>query len=180
MRKWASLALVLTALVFAEPALADTPPDVYNDYAQDGVLTCGHSRSALEGALKDASIHQYGDPLTVVGLKFAVRKQLAGGCRRSDRTPQSVPVPGSVPPPPAAPPESESEPPASTEKSAGGAGKDRQGGNQPPNEDPIGNGARAIETAGGGQDGWMILLGVGLLLITLGSGGWAARRAFTE
>ena len=85
MRKWASVA-VLAALVGARtPRSPSTPPKVYSDYAADGVLSCGHSRAALKGVLNDASIHQYGDPLTFVGLKLAVRKQLAGGCRREER-----------------------------------------------------------------------------------------------
>src|SRR5215203_2171893 len=82
MRRLSSLAACLAALAFAGVAGADTPPDVYSDFAEDGSLSCGHSRAALKGVLTDASIQQYGDPLTFLGLKLAVRKQLAGSARR--------------------------------------------------------------------------------------------------
>ena len=84
MRKWSSVAACLAALAFVGAAGADTPPDVYSDFALDGSLSCGHSRAALKGVLTDATIHQYGDPLTFLGLKLAVRKQLAGSCRRAE------------------------------------------------------------------------------------------------
>jgi hypothetical protein len=56
------------------------PGDVYNDFAEDGVLSCNHSRADLEGVLYSGSINQYGDPLVLARLKLAIRKQLAGGC----------------------------------------------------------------------------------------------------
>src|SRR6266545_1307515 len=83
---WASLAAVLAALVWAAPALADSPASVYSDYASDGKLSCGHSRSALTGVLNDAALYQYGDPLTFLQLKLEIRRQLAGGCRASTGT----------------------------------------------------------------------------------------------
>ena len=58
------------------------PGAVYNDYAQDGVLSCNHSRADLGALLRSGSLNQYGDPLTLARLKLAVRKQLAGGCRK--------------------------------------------------------------------------------------------------
>ena len=82
MRTCFSLIAIVAAIAYAEPALADTPPDVYSDFAEDGVLNCGHSKSAMKGILNDASIHQYGDPLTFLQLKLAIRRQLAGGCDR--------------------------------------------------------------------------------------------------
>jgi hypothetical protein len=59
------------------------PGAVYNDFAQDGKLSCNHSRADLEAVLRSGSLNQYGDPLTLARLKLAVRKQLAGGCRRT-------------------------------------------------------------------------------------------------
>jgi hypothetical protein len=169
MRKWASALAVLAGLVFAEPALADSPAAVYSDFAEDGVLSCGHSRPALKGVLNDASLHQYGDPLTFIQLKFAIRKQLAGGCRRriASRPAGST---GS-----AAPDESNSGPGSS---SSSGSPKTRQG---PPSSDqPLTQATEQGKTSSDDskQSGGMLLLGVGLLLLTLGSGGWAARRAF--
>ena len=174
MRRWASVAVLLAALVCADLAMADTPATVYSDFAEDGVLSCGHSRSAMKGVLNDASLHQYGDPLTFLGLKLAIRKQLAGGCRRQERAavffgsaggdspsaPAPQPQPGTASPPG----EKTTTPPVDPEPSVG---------------EPSGEAARAT-TGDKGQDGRMILLGVVLLLVTLGSGGWAARRAFAD
>jgi hypothetical protein len=77
-----SLIAVVIAFAFATgAAYADGPADVYNDYAQDGQLSCSHSRSALQNVLRSGSINQYGDPYTLARLKLAIRRQLAGGCR---------------------------------------------------------------------------------------------------
>ena len=175
MRKWASVAIVLAAFVYVDAGLADTPPDVYNDFAADGVLNCGHSRSALKGALGDASIYQYGEPLTFIGLKLAIRRQLAGGCRqRRERTMAFFgSTAGGNPPGPTVQPQS------GARKSGGGNAKAQPVNPQRPlPESPSAVGDQAA--SGVRQDGWMVLLGVLLLLLTLGSGGWAARRAFTD
>lgn len=94
------------------------PARVYSDFARDGTLRCGHSKADLQAVLNDASIYQYGDPVTLHRLKLAIRRQLARGC------------PGIT-----------DDGPSLTE-------------------------------------GRMVLVGSALLLLTLGSGGWAARRAF--
>jgi hypothetical protein len=172
MQKWASVALVVGALFSAQAALAETPPEIYDDFAEDGVLSCGHSRSALKAALTDASFHQYAEPWTFLGLKLAIRKQLAGGCRRGQRT---RPFPGTPAGAPTAPAGPQSQPRRSraSDERAKTRPQEKATSNQPTRE------AARIETAGG-RDGWMVLLGVVLLLLTLGSGGWAARRAFTD
>jgi len=80
-------AIVLAFACFTGVAYADGPGGVYNDFAQDGKLSCNHSRSALHAVLRSGSINQYGDPFTLARLKLAVRRQLAGGCRsRSGRS----------------------------------------------------------------------------------------------
>ena len=91
------------------------------------MLSCHHSRADLHAALTDATLNQYGDPYTLIGLERAIRRQLAGGCGRETR--------------------------ATTVLARGGAGGS------------IGDQALA--------------LGAGLFLVTLGAGGWAARRALT-
>jgi len=85
MRTRASVAAIVTACALAtDVAYAGGGPSaVYNDYAADGVLSCNHSRSDLEAVLRSGSLNQYGDPYTLAHLKLAVRKQLAGGCRRT-------------------------------------------------------------------------------------------------
>jgi hypothetical protein len=84
MRARASLAAIVVGFACATGvARADGGPGaVYNDYAQDGVLSCNHSRADLTAVLRSGSLNQYGDPLTLARLKLAVRKQLAGGCRK--------------------------------------------------------------------------------------------------
>jgi hypothetical protein len=171
MRKWASALAVLACLAVAEPALADSPAEVYSDFVEDGALSCDHSRSALKGALNDASLYQYGDPLTFIQVKLAIRRQLAGGCRR--RATASTDSTG----------ETASDDSSSGSGSSGGSrsAKPKQ---KPPSSDQAT--PRAAEqnpngsSEGTKQSGGMVLLGVGLLLLTLGSGGWAARRAFGD
>jgi hypothetical protein len=81
MRGRTRLAVVVIALACsAGIAHADGPGDVYNDFAQDGKLSCNHSRADLLAVLRSGSINQYGDPYTLARLKLAVRRQLAGGC----------------------------------------------------------------------------------------------------
>ena len=175
MRSWASVVVLAAALIAPAVAGAEPPADVYNDYAADGVLNCGHSRAALKGVLNDASIYQYGDPLTLVGLKLAVRKQLDGGCRRGERA---------MPIGPAAP-GGGGAPPPDSEGEAGG----REASGETKNSEPKDSSSTGAESqtddvvdvqASNEQDGRMILLGIVLLLLTLGSGGWAARRAFSD
>jgi hypothetical protein len=163
MRKWFSAAAIVAALVCVEPVLADSPASVYSDFAEDGVLSCGHSRSALKGVLNDASLNQYGDPQTFLQLKLAVRKQLAGGCRRAIKR---------------GPADSAGAVLGGSRKSAPAKPKKRPGGSEQSTretEQGTKDGTKSDKQSGG-----MVLLGVGLLLLALGSGGWAARRAFSD
>jgi cobalamin biosynthesis Mg chelatase CobN len=171
MRKWVSVLAILAGLAFAEPAMADSPAEVYSDFAEDGVLSCGHSRSALKGVLNDASLHQYGDPLTFAQVKVAIRRQLAGGCRR--RTAAGAGSTGD-----AIPDESSS---GQGSASATGGPEQKQ---RPPSSDDSTPQAAEQNPNGSSEDsrrsGGMVLLGVGLLLLALGSAAWAARRAFGD
>ena len=167
MRRWASLVAVTAALVCAAPALADSPASVYSDYASDGRLSCGHSRAALNGVLHDASLYQYGDPLTMLQLKLAIRRQLAGGCRRST-APVAIGFVGAAPSS-AGGPETNGR---ARHKSKRSVTKGSGSGTGPTTQSPL------VSGAGGREDGRMVLLGVALLLVALGAGGWAARRAF--
>jgi hypothetical protein len=124
MRSSVRAVAVFMMLAWSPAAAAADPASVYSDYAQDRVLSCTHSHEDLEAVLTDATLNQYGDPYTLVGLKLAVRRQLAGSCERA-------------------------------------AGK----ANDDDDDDS--------------RDGRMRLLGAGLLLLTLGSAGWAAKRAFS-
>jgi hypothetical protein len=164
-RTWFSLIAIVAAIAYAEPAFADTPPDVYSDFAEDGVLNCGHSESAMKGILNDASIYQYGDPLTFLQLKLAIRRQLAGGCDRrvaaSASNGTSAVTPGTTEP---------AEP--ATGNSERGQGRSERGGRDEP--------GTTAQSAGVQRGGATLILGVGLLLLAVGSGGWAAKRAFSD
>jgi hypothetical protein len=170
MRRWVSAFVILAGLVFAAPALADSPVEVYNDFASDGTLSCGHSRASLKGALKDASLQQYGDPLTSVQMKLAIRKQLAGGCRVIvSVTPTRGPGESS----PGAVPSERTNKKQEARKGPGGSGS------QQSTREAAGPN-KASGSGDGKHSGGMILLGICLLLLALGSGGWAARRAFGD
>jgi hypothetical protein len=173
MRRWASTVAVLAGLVFAAPALADSPAQVYTDFASDGTLSCGHSRAALRAALHDASLQQYGDPLTSVQMKLAIRKQLAGSCSliASERPTGSTGA-ARAQSSPGVPP---SEPTGPKQQ----ARKRQRGSSLEPTQEAE-ESAATSSSAGSEQSGGMILLGIGLLLVALGSGGWAACRAFGD
>jgi hypothetical protein len=163
-RTWFSLIAIVAAVVYAEPALADTPPDVYSDFAEDGVLNCGHSESAMKGILNDASIYQYGDPLTFLQLKLAIRRQLAGGCDR--RVPSASNGTSPVTPGATEPAEPEAK------NRVGEPGRSERGARDEP--------GTTAQSGGVQRGGATLILGVGLLLLALGSGGWAAKRAFSD
>ena len=95
MRTRASVAAIVTACALTAGVAYGSggPSAVYNDYAADGVLSCSHSRTDLEAVLRSGSLNQYGDPLTLTGLKLAVRRRLAGGCRASSSASPSAGTP---------------------------------------------------------------------------------------
>ena len=158
----ASAVAAAVALSVVPAAAASNPvPALYNDFASDGVLSC-HSKADLRAVLADATLQQYGDPSTMIGLKLAAHKQLAGGCGQS----RSSTLPGSS-----------------------GSTADRQRGTSQATHSKKGNSKRRAprtsaappRSEASGVDGptdKRMLLGTGLLLLTLASGGWAARRAF--
>jgi hypothetical protein len=171
MRQFTSALGVALALAFAPAAAADDPASVYSDYAEDGVLSCTHSKAALKGALRDARLNQYGDPYTLIGLRLAVRKQLAGGCRQATAA-RRPPAANGV----AGPDGSTSARPAGASRNGPQTGSNEQG------DARAGGGPRAADAASGDPDGdsneGMTLLAVALLVIALATGGWAIRRAF--
>jgi hypothetical protein len=164
-RTWFSLVAIMAVVVYVEPARADSPTDVYSDFATDGILSCGHSRSALTGVLSDASLYQYGDPLTFLQLKLAIRRQLARGCRgRRAADPEGANSSGTG--------------------AAGGTGSTMKATKKQrrPSRSVSGarGGSRTAKSEEVERGGAMVILGAGLLLLALGSGGWAAKRAFSN
>jgi hypothetical protein len=156
--KWARAGVAVAALAFVPAGTAGNPvPALYNDFASDGVLSC-HSKADLRAVLADATLQQYGDPSTMIGLKLAAHKQLAGGCRSS--------------------PSGSSQSPTARQRSQGTPSK--KGGKNSRSERPRASAAAPparTPTVEESTDERM-LLGGGLLLLTLATGGWAARRAF--
>ena len=120
----------------------------------------------MKGILNDASIHQYGDPLTFLQLKLAIRRQLAGGCDRS-----GWPASASNGTPAVTPGATEPADPRAENRARGRGRSERGAGDEP------GTTAQSAGVQGGGVKA---ILGVGLLLLALGSGGWAAKRAFSD
>jgi hypothetical protein len=119
----------------------------------------------MTGILKDASLYQYGDPLTFLQLKLAIRRQLAGGCqRRNAANPEDAGPTGTGEVGGTESTEGAPKKPQKPSRSVSGAqGK-----------------SRAVQSDGVKRGGGMAILGAGLLLLALGSGGWAAKRAFTN
>jgi hypothetical protein len=167
MRGWFKATVTVAALAVAPAAAGGGPGSVYSDYATDRALSCNHSRADLRAALSDASLNQYGDPYTMVGLKLAVRKQLAGGCRRRGRKPLYEPPAAGV------------APRIGTSAGPGATGRQKPRNSQTRQRHASSTAAPLEHAESQGQDRGMLLLGAGLLLLTLGTGGWAARRALS-
>lgn len=209
MRAPASALLALVALLLL-PALASADPsDVYVDYASDGTLDCGHSRTDLEGLLTDASINEYGDPLVLTKLKIAVRRQLAVGCSGGGGGGSSQEAPATQPAQePAEQPQEASAPETTAEQPTEAAGAEEttvattpepetaaaQSATEPATtaEEPAPETASRTEdvtvAAGptadddGDSGGGLALLGVlGVAgIAVLAAGGWLARRSLTR
>ena len=95
MRKWVSLLAVLAGLAFTQSALADSPAAVYSDFAEDGVLSCGHSRSALKGALNDASLYSTSTGIRSPSYRRSLRSESSlreAAAAGSHRDPMAAPV----------------------------------------------------------------------------------------
>jgi hypothetical protein len=167
------VAIVVAFTCATAAAYAGGPDDVYNDFAADGKLSCSHSRADLRGVLRSGSINQYGDPLTLARLKLAVRRQLAGGCRRGTGSAQGGTAGTNAGPP--------ANGGGGTTSKAGAAGKRRT---QPsdkrerPRESQQQTAASAL--ASGGGNGSFVsgrALFAALLVGGLAIGGWLTRRA---
>lgn len=67
-----ALALVFV-VVLAGTALAATPQDIYNDFAQDGRLDGNYTQAELDATLADPTLAQYGETSVLDGLKNLIR-----------------------------------------------------------------------------------------------------------
>jgi hypothetical protein len=73
----AALLTLAVLLALAGPALAATPQDIYNDYADNGKLDGTYTDEELQAYLDDAVIQQYGDPEVVAALNALVQQMLS-------------------------------------------------------------------------------------------------------
>ncbi len=78
MKKTALLMLmfVVLMLVFVPSALAATPQDIYDDYADNLKLDGTYTPEELKAYLNDPVIHQYGKPDITEPLDSLIRQQL--------------------------------------------------------------------------------------------------------
>jgi cobalamin biosynthesis Mg chelatase CobN len=179
-----SVAAILVAVSALTTGVAHAGPgDVYNDYAQDGRLTCNHPPADLRAVLRSGSLNQYGDPLTLAGLKLAVRRQLAGGCRASSSTSPSSRARTAATRGGGTPPRTGSRQSGgkSTRKQStgkqGGPARPRHEGSSAPRE----SASSSSPISNGGNSAFLSerVLVAGLLAGALGIGGWLTRRALT-
>lgn len=70
------LALVVMVMAFSGVALAATPQDIYNDYADNGKLDGTYTNAELNAYLNDATIGQYADAATKGELDALVTSML--------------------------------------------------------------------------------------------------------
>ncbi len=56
------LGVLVIGLMMTSVALAATPQDIYDDYADNGKLDGQYTDEELRAYLNDANIHMYGDP----------------------------------------------------------------------------------------------------------------------
>jgi hypothetical protein len=175
-RALTSLATILVACVCVTGvAYGGGPGAVYNDYAADGKLSCNHSRADLLAVLRSGSLNQYGDPYTLAGLKLAVRRQLAGGCRGGSASSGSA----------SSTTGGRSNGTGATSTQAGKSGVRRTGSGTPSPRNPTGSPSPTQASAGisnGGNGAFVSerVLVAGLLAGGLAIGGWLTRRALTR
>ena len=169
-------AILVGSACISAVAYAGGPGDVYNDFAADGKLSCNHSRADLRNVLRSGSLNQYGNPYTLAGLKLAVRRQLAGGCRGGSADSRSATStigeqPNGIG--------------TTHHKSAGKPnGKRTASGNRThegsTGASPPAQASASISNGGNGAFVWERVLVAGLLAGGLAIGGWLTRRALTR
>jgi hypothetical protein len=165
-------AILVGSACISGAAYAGGPGDVYNDFAADGKLSCNHSRADLRNVLRSGSLNQYGDPYTLAGLKLAVRRQLAGGCREGSADSRSATS------------TTGGQPNGNGTTDHKSAGKPTRPGNRPregsTRTSPPAQASAGISNGGNGAFVWERVLVAGLLAGGLAIGGWLTRRALTR
>ena len=57
---------IITALLAAAPALAGSPREIYNDYADNGKLDGNYSTADVQRAFRSAAVQGYGSPVVII------------------------------------------------------------------------------------------------------------------
>jgi hypothetical protein len=172
-------AVLVASACISSVANAGGPGAVYNDFAADGKLSCNHSRTDLLNVLRSGSLNQYGDPYTLAGLKLAVRRQLAGGCRGGSARSAG---PGTATSTTGGPSGGN----GTTQHNSAGkpSGKHRASRNPASKGSsglpPSAQASAGISNGGNGSFVWERVLVAGLLAGGLAIGGWLTRRALTR
>ena len=71
-----TVAVVLVGLLASTAALAASPRQIYDDYADNGRLDAAYSPRDLQAALTDATIQGYGSPAYVAPMKAEIKRKL--------------------------------------------------------------------------------------------------------
>ena len=69
-------AVVLVGLLASSAALAASPRQIYDDFADNGRLDAAYSPGDLQATLTDATIQGYGAPAVVAPMKAEIKRQL--------------------------------------------------------------------------------------------------------
>lgn len=70
------LGVLAVTLLMTTAALAATPQDIYNDYADNGKLDNHYTDAELRAYLNDATLHQYGNSTVIDPLDNLVNNML--------------------------------------------------------------------------------------------------------
>jgi hypothetical protein len=73
--------LVAGAAICVSPAAAVADASaVYQEFVNTHRISCNHSKGDLQAIKSNATVNQYGDPLTLADLKLAAERNLVRGC----------------------------------------------------------------------------------------------------
>lgn len=75
----ATAAVALLGLLASSAALAASPRQIYNDFADNGRLDGVYSSRDLQATLTDATIQGYGDTAVVAPMKAEIKRKLGAG-----------------------------------------------------------------------------------------------------
>lgn len=75
----ATVAVALVALLASSVALAASPRQIYDDYADNGRFDAVYSPRDLQAVLTNATIQGYGDTAVVAPMKAEIKRKLGKG-----------------------------------------------------------------------------------------------------